>query len=381
LKTLAAAADSIVADAGGAPTGRSLYDRLKFEAILNGERAMGVAAHNLGAAEAALGPDYLRDVAARIGVPLVSTNVTAADGRPVAEQLRVVEAGGRNVAIFGVLSPKFAAAGLRVAPPQEAVLGALRQAAGRYQAAIVLAYLPEDELLALAETLPEVDAIVGGPTGQPLAPRHAGPTLVLSATRQGKFLARLTAPADARGRWSGQIDELTACFADDAAQLANVEGFRQELARRDLAAGDTSFIGRLPLASPPEFYIAGSTACVKCHKQDFKVWSKSRHARAWKSLVDKGSQVDPECQRCHTTAYSQPGGFVSPGRSPALVNVGCEDCHGPSREHVREPKVHTAYFGRAADQCVACHDVENSPRFDFNDYWSRIRHGKKEQQP
>jgi hypothetical protein len=62
--------------------------------------------------------------------------------------------------------------------------------------------------------------------------------------------------------------------------------------------------------------------------------------------------------------------------------VGCEDCHGPSREHVRDPKIHTGYFGQARNQCITCHDAENSPRFNFDEYWKRIQHGKKkEQQP
>ena len=47
-------ADVVVADVGGAPAGRSAYDRLKFQAILQGEAALGTVAHNIGAAEAAL---------------------------------------------------------------------------------------------------------------------------------------------------------------------------------------------------------------------------------------------------------------------------------------------------------------------------------------
>jgi hypothetical protein len=27
--------------------------------------------------------------------------------------------------------------------------------------------------------------------------------------------------------------------------------------------------------------------------------------------------------------------------------------------------------------CVECHDKENSPRFDFDVYWSRIQHGRE----
>ena len=41
----------------------------------------------------ALGAAYLRDVAKRTQAPLISANVTAADGRPVAEPSRVVTAG------------------------------------------------------------------------------------------------------------------------------------------------------------------------------------------------------------------------------------------------------------------------------------------------
>src|SRR5688572_18323013 len=52
-------------DAGGAAGGTSEYHREKFEAILKGEKLMGVAAHNLGKSELALGAGYLRDVQKR----------------------------------------------------------------------------------------------------------------------------------------------------------------------------------------------------------------------------------------------------------------------------------------------------------------------------
>jgi hypothetical protein len=262
-------------------------------------------------------------------------------------------------------------------------LQALRQAAGRYQSAIVLAYVPEEELQALAEGLPEVDVVVGGPTGQPVAPRHFGPTLVLSATKQGKFLARLDAPpttstrCPAKQHWTGGIVELKDSFADDPAQVANVAEFRKELGRRDIPADDTSFAHSLQAGAPQEFAVVGTKTCRDCHKPETQVWDKSRHARAWKSLADHGAEVDPDCQRCHTTGYGLPGGFVSMGRSPERFEVGCEDCHGPSQEHVREPKIHTGYFAQAANQCIACHDRENSPEFKFDGYWAKIKHGKE----
>ena len=62
-------------------------------------------------------------------------------------------------------------------------------------------------------------------------------------------------------------------------------------------------------------------------------------------------------------------------RSANRVNVGCENCHGPSAAHVREPKVHTPYV--PADQCIRCHDRENSPHFEHETYWAKIQHGPR----
>src|SRR4051794_9698916 len=99
---LRASSDVILADAGGAAGGDSEYHKVKFEAILAGEQQMGIAAHNIGRSEAAFGATYLRDVASRLSVPLISANVRdASSGRPIAEASRVVTAGGRRVMIVG----------------------------------------------------------------------------------------------------------------------------------------------------------------------------------------------------------------------------------------------------------------------------------------
>lgn len=368
-------AEVVLADVGGAPAGKSAYDRLKFEAILQGERAMGIDAHNLGAAEAALGADYLRDVARRLDVPLLSANVAGPDGQRVAPPVRIVAKAGRRIAIVGVLSPRYAADGLKISPPREAVLEALQNVAGGYDAAVVLAYLPEEELQLLAEALPEVDVVVGGPTGQPLPPKQIGPTLLLSATRQGKFLARLDASSPGPPRWQGKIVELTDRLADDPLQVANVARFRATLGERDFSAVETSFASPLPPDVPTGFAVAGTESCAACHADDCDDWYDSDHAKAWQTLQKKGAHVDPDCQRCHTTGYGQPGGFLSALKTPNRTQVGCESCHGPSQGHVRNPKIPTAYAGEARNHCTGCHDRENSPKFDYDSYWPQIDHG------
>ena len=101
-------------------------------------------------------------------------------------------AGGRRVLLVGVMSPKFATDGLQVRDPRQAVLDAIAPAKGKYDSLVVLAYLPHEELESLAAALPEADAVVGGPTGQAVAPRKVGPTLLASATNKGKFLVELS---------------------------------------------------------------------------------------------------------------------------------------------------------------------------------------------
>lgn len=74
----------LLADAGGSAGGTSRYESLKFAAICRGEVAMGIAAHNLGAAELALGAEAIRQIASDTDVPFVSTNVATIDGDRVA---------------------------------------------------------------------------------------------------------------------------------------------------------------------------------------------------------------------------------------------------------------------------------------------------------
>jgi hypothetical protein len=371
-------ADLIVADVGGAAAGTSPYDRLRFEFIVRGEMAMGLAAHNIGAAEASMGPEYLRDVAQRLKVPFVSANVRDVQGRPVSPPLRVVEAGGSRVALIGVLGEQYASEPIQVLPPRQSVSAALAQLAASQGDApdvvLVLAYMPEESLRKLAAMLPEVDAVVGGPTGQPLPQEHIGPVLMTSATNKGKFLARLT--CEPKGRWNGTVVELSDSFADNTRQVANLNQFYHELAARDFTPPETGFVDPLVSVSS-DWRAGGSSRCGKCHEQEFHVWQASKHAHAWPSLERKGAHVDPECQRCHTTAYGAPGGFVSVAGAPETRHVGCESCHGPSEPHATDASVRTAWSAVAADRCIDCHDRENSPHFHFENYWDQIRHGGK----
>ena len=124
-------ADVVVADVGGAPSDVSPYNRARFEAILQGEKLMGLAAHNIGLGEARLGADYLRDVLSRLDIPFVAANLRDATGHSVAPPLRIVNRGGRRLAFVGVLSDRYRITGMTIEPPRQAILDALAQAKKR----------------------------------------------------------------------------------------------------------------------------------------------------------------------------------------------------------------------------------------------------------
>jgi hypothetical protein len=113
------------------------------------------------------------------------------------------------------------------------------------------------------------------------------------------------------------------------------------------------------------------------------------HARAIETLRAKKSESKSECLACHTTAYGRPGGF--PTGAPVaqhgdLARVGCESCHGPGSDHVKDGSRKLGSIvslGDKCDSCVvlqicgSCHDEANDPgfRFEVEARIEKQRHG------
>lgn len=117
----------------------------------------------------------------------------------------------------------------------------------------------------------------------------------------------------------------------------------------------------------------GSKRCIRCHKAEYNVWKKSKHAQAIKELVPENHHFDPECLQCHTTGFKFKGGFQNLKKTKPLGAVGCESCHGPRSLHIKNPKKFKNSTPSSAT-CLQCHDAENSPLFDFDTYWPKIKH-------
>ena len=132
----------------------------------------------------------------------------------------------------------------------------------------------------------------------------------------------------------------------------------------------------------PRFYLpdglmyTGSSACRICHQHryNYEQWSQKAHAGAYQTLLDEGSQYDPECVVCHVVGMDYKSGFISDEKTAYLKNVGCEVCHGPGLEHIwtlgkaktREPQT----------TCLDCHTPEHSGDYAGNEllYREKIRH-------
>ena len=90
-----------------------------------------------------------------------------------------------------------------------------------------------------------------------------------------------------------------------------------------------------------------------------------------------------------------------------MTQNGCENCHGPAADHVKVESGLAAATdqqkealraalrmkiianegnkdgqnfeeGQVVKNCMRCHDLDNSPDFDFQKYWPAIKHVGKE---
>ncbi len=133
---------------------------------------------------------------------------------------------------------------------------------------------------------------------------------------------------------------------------------------------------RVPLSHRDLTY-KGSHSCEACHPEEYRAWMTNKHAHAFATLVDVGSQRDPECTVCHVVGMDYEVGYLNQADTPKLKDVGCEVCHGPGSEHNRS-------FGRIRTQnpkmkCLDCHTPEHSGGYAGHEqeYLKKIQHWKE----
>jgi hypothetical protein len=126
----------------------------------------------------------------------------------------------------------------------------------------------------------------------------------------------------------------------------------------------------------------------------FKVWEKSRHARAYETLASakakevataKGidnPQESPECLKCHVTGYGADASLFE-STYKKEDGVGCESCHGAGKDYknikiMKDPEAAKAKGLIIPDEqvCKKCHSEEsptNTP-FGYEEGKAQIAH-------
>ena len=177
---------------------------------------------------------------------------------------------------------------------------------------------------------------------------------------------------------SGQL-ALAATFFElppDAPQSAEVTAAMEALARRVNEHNRVALASWAPEpAAAGEPHYVGSAACQSCHNAAYAWWSSHPHGRAYSTLEVRHKQFNLSCVGCHVTGYLQPGGStVTHLNDGALINVGCENCHGPSSAHVAsQGRVRPARRDVPESVCVGCHNPEHSDRFVYETFRNTLR--------
>ena len=110
---------------------------------------------------------------------------------------------------------------------------------------------------------------------------------------------------------------------------------------------------------------AGSFACGECHEKFYNNWRKSRHGRAFKTLVNKKQQNNIDCLPCHVTGIKPDNGIMALSLPANLRNVGCESCHGPGKIHANDPDKKIFLSRPARETCITCHNDEHDDFFHY----------------
>jgi len=380
-------------------TVNALQEEMKYDAIGLGKTDLGFSAGDL--LSAGVGDES----------PFLSAN-TALFGfdSGMTSQKRIIELGGIKVGITSVLGEKWWEevnnSDVVFADPEEKLAELVPALDQECDKLILLAHATEEESMALAKKFPQLDVVVtaGGPAEPPKKPKRVegSDALFIVVGEKGMNAVVLGFYDDPQEPVRYQRVPLDSRFLQSAVVKKLMRQYQeglQHMGLDGLGIGTISYPGKELLGK-----FVGSEKCKSCHEESYRVWKKSKHAEAWATLVnaDPPRNFDPECIACHVVGWSPQNfrpfesGFLSGEGTPHLVNVGCETCHGPGAAHVKveqgadfdlqeklqKAAVITLEESRQAvsnaitdrQPCRNCHDLDNSPDFDFESYWKKIEH-------
>jgi hypothetical protein len=349
---------------------------------------------------------------------LVSANVGIVDfDSGFTKRFRVVEAGGMKIGVTSVLGKKEIArfqnvSEIKLVDPEQALNQVLPEmrAAGCNQM-VLLAQADMEEVKELARRFPEFQWVVAhGVEEPPNAPAKIDGTEshLIEVGHKGMYLAVVGLYKNGPTKFRYQKVPLDHRFAD----AADIDRMHIEYQKRLETLGWEG-LGLKPAAHPSGRKFAGSKVCADCHLTATDIYHKTPHFHATETIekLKPARHFDPECISCHATGWEPQKyfpfetGFLSLEKTPALIGNGCENCHGPAARHVaaeqgelglsddeiekiratlrlkivpNEGNKQGQVFGKVVESCMTCHDLDNSPDFDFQKYWPAVKHAGKD---
>ncbi|MBN1594241.1 MAG: hypothetical protein JW941_13440 [Candidatus Coatesbacteria bacterium] len=196
-------------------------------------------------------------------------------------------------------------------------------------------------------------------------------TILLKAAARGKKVGEIVATFDVKQQKITTQDGKLVSIDDKLAQDKEIEALvreakrkgseiTREIRRKTQAQKENADARDLPDFRPT--YI-GAEACSKCHKDVVERWRNTKHAHAMATLAKMSKQNDPSCVRCHSTGYTDSGGYLNEKETPQLADVRCEACHGPASMHLDNSRIRLRK--PTLQVCKACHTVARSRPLDW----------------
>ncbi|WP_181790753.1 5'-nucleotidase [Myxococcus llanfairpwllgwyngyllgogerychwyrndrobwllllantysiliogogogochensis] len=228
-------------DSGGAPDARARAELLLAQMDAQGTTAMAVGARDLN-----LGVDFLRKQTRKSKLKLLSANLVDAKGTLLFPASTVVDVGGLKVGVVGAspattqpepmepLAQGKAAGvmrqGLPVAPAVAAEAKRLRQKE-RVDLVVLLAAVPYDEVLKLANEVEGVDFVMQSHEGRGSGiPQRMAMTTIVPPGDRGRQLAKLELSISGPGRF---VDNSEVARTRDGLRIVetNLAKARERLAK------------------------------------------------------------------------------------------------------------------------------------------------------
>ena len=394
---------------------------IKFQSIVDGLKIMDYAAVGFGPKDLRLPTEAVLAAVSPVNnqpTPFLSANVGLLGlDSGLIPRFRVVEEGGLKFGITAIVGDREAGDLNNDSVDTRSAAAALEETSADLAKAgcdhqVLLSFASPEETEKLAARFPQFDFVVtaGGAEEPPAEPQLLPPAgkggksvpkrYLLELGHKGMFAVVVGLFDDPNEplRWQRVALDARWGEAEDMIRLLGV--YQAQLETLGLAG-----LGLTKSLHPGGRRFAGSDSCADCHKSSHDVWAGSGHAHALTTLQEQSPKRDgdPECLSCHVVGWvpqkfvPYEGGFMGVAATPHLGQQGCENCHGPAAAHdavergtvpataadrdrlraqLRREITTPEGKQRVVSNCLECHDLDNSPKFDFDTYWPEVEHSE-----